>query len=95
MLPVPAPVREGLRADGFDVSAFSPRRLSPADVDGVALVVSFDVDIATTVDGKARHLKWDDLPAADYSRGRDAIVREVDALIDTLARNVAAEPAAR
>ena len=84
---VPASVRVGLQTDGFDVSTFVPRRLKPADVDGVLLVVSFDQDLTTIVGGRSRYLKWDDLPFADYPRGRDAIARQVDALIDTLARN--------
>jgi hypothetical protein len=86
---VPASVRDGLHADGFDVSGFVPRLLRPSDVEGVALVVSFDEDVTRTVDGRARYLKWDGLPGvlADYPRGRDAIVRHVDALIDELSRS--------
>lgn len=84
---VPAAVREGLQADGFDVSGFAPRLFSASDPDGVALVVSFDEDVTRTVGSRARYLKWDDLPGvlADYPHGRDAIVRQVDALIETLA----------
>jgi hypothetical protein len=86
---VPAAVRKGLHADGFDISGFAPRLLSASDVDGVALVVSFDEDITKTVGGRARHLKWDNLPGvlANYPRGRDAIVSQVDALIEALAVN--------
>ena len=38
------------------------------------------------VDGRTRYLKWDDLPEVlpDYPRGRDAIVRQIDALVDEL-----------
>jgi hypothetical protein len=86
---VPARVREGLHGDGFDVAAFVPRLLSASDVDDAALVVSFDEDITKTVGSRVRYLEWNDLPGvlADYPRGRDAIVRQVDALIDTLARS--------
>jgi hypothetical protein len=86
---VPAPVRDGLHADGFDVSEFVPRLLKASDFDDTALVVSFDNDITTTVGGRVRYLKWDDLPGvlADYPHGRDAIVSHVDALVDALARN--------
>src|SRR5215469_233128 len=85
---VPAPVREGLDTDGFDVSGFVPHLLRATDVDGVALVVSFDDDITETVADRTRYLKWDDLPGVltDYTRGREAIVRHVDALIEALAR---------
>jgi protein-tyrosine-phosphatase len=85
---VPAPVQEGLRADGFDVSSFVPQPLRATELGNVALVVSFDDDVAKTVGGRTRYLKWDDLPEVlpDYSRGREAIVRQVDTLIDALAR---------
>jgi len=85
---VPTSVRDGLQADGFDVSGFVPRLLRASDVDDVALVVSFDEDITNTVGGRARYLKWDGLPGVleDYPRGREAIVRQVDTLIDSLAR---------
>lgn len=84
---VPRSVREGLRADGFDVSTFEPRLLKSSDLDAAALVVSFDQDITKTVHGGVRHLQWDGLPD-EYSRGRDAIVKHVDALIDELAQSV-------
>src|SRR5215472_5650824 len=85
---VPAPVRQGLHTDGFDVSSFVPQLLRATDVDNVAFVVSFDDDITKTVGGKTRYLKWDDLPGVlgDYPHGRDAIVRQVDTLIEALAR---------
>ena len=82
-----ASVREGLHTDKFDVSSFVPQLLKATDVDNVALVVSFDDDISKTVGGRTRYLKWDDLPGVldDYPRGREAIVRQVDTLIETLA----------
>jgi arsenate reductase (thioredoxin) len=84
---VPGPVQEGLRADGFDVSKFEPQLFKASDVDEASLVVSFDQDIGKVVGGRARHLRWDNLPGADYARVRDAIVRHVDALVDELARS--------
>ena len=88
---VPSSVREGLRTAGFDVSHFVPRLFGPSDVEEASLVVSFDRDVATIVDGKARHLAWDNLPGVltDYARGRDEIVRHVDDLIDELTRSAA------
>lgn len=86
---VPPSVRDGLSEDGFDVSGFVPQALRAWDFEHVALVVSFDDDITKTVGGRTRYLKWDDLPGvlADYPRARDAIVSQVDALIDALARS--------
>jgi len=84
---VPSPVAEGLHGDGFDVAGFVPRLLRASDIDGIALIVSFDQDVTTTVGGRAPYRKWDDLPGVltDYGRGRDAIVSHVDALLSTLA----------
>jgi arsenate reductase len=87
---VPRVVRDGLRRDGFNVSAFEPRKIEASDVDRASLIVSFDQDIASVVGARTRYVKWNDLPGvlADYTRGRDDIVRHVDALIDELARRV-------
>src|SRR6266404_5127137 len=86
---VPGPVRQGLQTDGFDVSEFAPRLFTSSDVDDASLVVSFDQDVAKTVGGRARHFRWDNLPAvlADYALGRDEIVTHVDELIDELAHS--------
>jgi arsenate reductase (thioredoxin) len=86
---VPGPVQEGLRGVGFDVSEFVPQLFKASDVDDASLVVSFDQDIAQIVGGRARHLRWDNLPGVlgDYARGRDEIVRHVDSLVDELARS--------
>jgi arsenate reductase len=84
---VPNAVRDGLRSDGFDVSAFEPRKFEASDMDRASLIVSFDQDIASIVGTQTRYLKWDDLPGVltDYTRGKDGIVRHVEALIDELA----------
>jgi arsenate reductase len=86
---VPVPVREGLHINGFDVSGFVPQLFKTSDVDDASLVVSFDQDIDKTVNARVPHLRWDNLPGvlADYRRGRDEIVRHVDALLDELARS--------
>ncbi len=88
---VPAAVREGLRADGFLVSAFTPQKFYASDADHALLVVSFDHDLTETLDGRAPYVKWDDLPGvlSDYARGRTEILRHVNELIDELARGTA------
>jgi arsenate reductase (thioredoxin) len=85
---VPTAVRDGLRSDGFEVSTFEPRKFEASDVDRASLIVSFDQDVASFVGARVRYLKWDDLPGVltDFTRGKDAIVRHVDALLDELAR---------
>jgi len=85
---VPAAVQQGLGAIGIDVSTYVPQRFEPSDADGAWLVVSFDQDITAAVGGRARHLKWDNLPDVlpGYTRGRDEILTRVESLIDELSR---------
>jgi hypothetical protein len=84
---VPATVQEGLRADGFNVVHYVPKPFKALDLDGASLVVSFDQDITRTVGGRVPELRWDNLPAvsADYTIGRNAILKRVDGLIEQLA----------
>jgi hypothetical protein len=43
---VPLAVKEGLRANGFDLSGFVPTSLNASDVRGAMLVASFDQDVS-------------------------------------------------
>jgi len=92
---VPVTVQQRLRAAGFDVVRYVPQPFKTSDVDGARLVISFDQDTTKTVAGKAPELRWDNLPAvlANYTIGRDAIVKHVDALIEQLATAARAERA--
>lgn len=85
---VPSTVRNGLRQDGFDVSAFHPRQFRPSDAKQASLVVSFDQDLAKRIGAPVQYSRWDNLPGvlADYPRGRDAITRHIEALIDELVK---------
>jgi arsenate reductase len=85
---VPSTVRDGLRNDGFDVSAFHPRQFRASDAKQASLVVSFDQDVAKIIGAPVHYSRWDGLPGllADFPRGRDEITRRVDALIDELAK---------
>lgn len=86
---VPAIVRSGLAADGFDVSAFRPRQFSPEDLTSAILVVALDADVDPVVRERVPVIRWDGLPAVteNYGRARAAIVSRVRALVDSLARN--------
>jgi arsenate reductase (thioredoxin) len=84
---VPVTVQQGLKAAGFDVVRYVPQPFKTSDVDGASLVISFDQDTTKTVVGKVPELRWDNLPAvlANYTLGRDEIVKHVDALLEQLA----------
>jgi arsenate reductase (thioredoxin) len=83
---VPRIVQDHLNADGTSVSGFVPQLFRFADLDGTYLVVSFDQDIAPIVANRVPLMHWDNLPGvlADYPHGRDAIVKKVDALLESL-----------
>lgn len=84
---VPPVVRDGLRAAGIDVSGYRPQLLAASDLSGATVIVSFDEDLSDTVAGRTRYQKWDNLPGvlANYPRGKDAIVAQIDSLVDELA----------
>ncbi|MGH7679473.1 MAG: hypothetical protein ACRENU_13465 [Gemmatimonadaceae bacterium] len=85
---IPEFVREGLKADGFDLSGFTPMPLRQLDL-RAALVVSFDQpSVAQFADRSAPVTAWDNLPSvsAHYATARDSIKQRVAALVDSLAR---------
>lgn len=85
---VPPAIVEKLRGDGFDVSAFEPRALSKADLEGAARVVAIGVDVAPVTGGATVAVdRWDAIPPATegYDQARDALKAEVEALLRKLA----------
>lgn len=84
---VPPHVVAGMRGDGFDVSARTPVRLTRALAAPARIAVSFEPDLAEYVPQGCIVERWN-VPAVseDYATARDAIKRQVDALLATLAR---------
>jgi len=80
----PPRVTQGLGADGIDVAGWRPRRPTPADLDGSAIVVTFACDLADLASRAPRIERWDDVPAVseDFKRARDVIVARVTALLE-------------
>ena len=83
---VPPHVVAGLAADGFDVQAYVPRRVSAAELVAAARVVSFGCDVGSLVPREATIDRWDDMPMVSdgYVPARAAIVARVEALLDSL-----------
>lgn len=84
---LPSAVRGGLEADGLGAGAFKPRPFDRAE--GAAarrVVVVGDASLPDAND--LRIERWHDVPAvsADYGAARDAIVRDVERLLDGLER---------
>jgi len=81
---IPPRVAQGLRDDGIDVGERRPRRPTPADVEGTAIVVTFACDLGELATRAPRLERWDDVPAVseDFRRARDVIVARVAALLE-------------
>jgi len=81
---IPPRVAQGLGADGIDVAGRRPRRPTPADVDGSAIVVTFACDLGDLAARAPRVEHWDNVPAVseDFKRARDVIVARVSALLE-------------
>lgn len=93
---VPPPIADSLKADGFDVSGFTPAKLGPGDFKDAIQIVSIGLDekvIGPT--GVAPLDIWTDIPAAsvDYKASRDALRKGMEALLDRLAQTAKARPA--
>jgi protein-tyrosine-phosphatase len=85
--PVPARIAERLRADGFDVSAFSSQTLAREDVRGArCLVMIGSAPPAWVPAEKVVVDAWDGIPPASESYGasRDALKDRIEALLRTL-----------
>ena len=88
---VPPPIVAGLRADGFDVSAFHPTAVSAADVSAATRVITISIALPATAEVAGAAVEpWSDVPAAsvDYSAARDALKAHVATLVDQLSRPV-------
>jgi len=81
---IPPRVAQGLREDGIDVGGRRPRRPTPADVEGTAVVVTFGCDLGELASRASRIERWDDVPAVseDFNRARDVIVTRVVRLLE-------------
>jgi arsenate reductase len=84
---VPPPIAEGLKSEGFDVTAFHPAAVAEADVVASSRVVVINTVLPESIKqaGPASE-QWTDVPAAsvDYAAASAALKKHVEALIDDL-----------
>jgi protein-tyrosine-phosphatase len=78
---VPEPVADFLQRDGFEIRAFTPRRVEERDLRDATMTVT----IGCLLPGVQAE-RWDDVPAAsdDLEGSAAAIRRHVEALIEEL-----------
>ena len=84
---VPVGVRSGLAADGLAPNDDTPRDLRAEEAASAARVIAFD-HIPAGRGGNAAVTYWLDIPPVtkDYNAGRDAILRHIQEILDTLAK---------
>ena len=83
---IPQLIRDGLRADGVDVSGVLPKGLSTEDARGARMFVAFDVEVPGEIAGVVPVRRWDGTPSVmqAYPVGRDAIAARVASLVSEL-----------
>jgi protein-tyrosine-phosphatase len=82
---VPTAVASNLKKDGFDVAAFKPQHLVPAEgVEAVRVVAFCEVNEGLVEPGKVA--SWVDIPPAstDYEKAKAAMLPKIEALIADL-----------
>src|SRR5215213_4980232 len=83
---IPPHVTSGLLADGFDVSAGRPRRVSERELADAHRIVSFGCDLAGLAPPGMNVVRWDDVPLVSdgYTEARDAIIQRLRNLLNEL-----------
>jgi arsenate reductase len=84
---VPAPVVQGLAADGIDVRRYVPQPIEAGAFRSAMRVVSFGCEPSALPEGRTDVEGWNDLPMVSdgFDAARTAIVGRVTRLIDTIA----------
>lgn len=79
-------VAEVLRAEGIEVGAHQPRRVTATELAEADYIVSLGCDLAEFRIDPARVLRWDDVPAPsqNLAGAQAAILAHVAAFIDTI-----------
>jgi arsenate reductase len=83
---IPRVVLDGLEADGHDVGALKPKRVSEKDLKGAAKIVSFGPDLTQWLTDGAAVADWSATPSVseDYARARDYIRKQLEILVKDL-----------
>jgi len=84
---VPEKFATKLQNDGFDLSGFTPQKLSETDVTSSLRLVSIGSDLSQYAEHVSDEISnWSEIPPAsvDYEASKAAILAEVNALLDEL-----------
>jgi len=83
---VPKLVREGLKADGCDVGALKPTKISEKDLAGATKIVSFGPDLKPWLPAGGTVADWSATPSvsADYQAAQEYIKKQLEVLLKDL-----------
>jgi arsenate reductase len=83
---IPKLVRDGLKADGYDVEALKPTKVSAKDLKGATKIVSFGPDLTPWLTEGTTVADWSATPSVseDYRRARDYIRKQLELLLKDL-----------
>jgi protein-tyrosine-phosphatase len=84
---MPAAIK-GLTEDGFDISNWTPKLVSQTEIDRASEIVTFNCNIPVSANSSKPPVPWNEIPpvSEDYDLARDQIVRNVQKLINDLAK---------
>jgi arsenate reductase len=80
---IPKLVRDGLKADGYDLGDLKPTKVSEKDLKGAARIVSFGPDLRPWLPGGATVADWSATPSVSegYRTARDYIRQQLETLL--------------
>ena len=80
---IPKLVRDGLKADGYDVRTLKPTKVSEKDLKGAAKIVSFGPDLKPWLADGASVSDWSATPSVseDYRTAREYIRQRLETLL--------------
>ena len=83
---IAAGVRQGLKADGMEVSAAKPMKIAAKDLEGATKVITFGPDLSEWLSKNTKALDWSATPSPgkDYGAARDHLRKELETLLNDL-----------
>jgi arsenate reductase (thioredoxin) len=80
---IPKLIRDGLKADGYDVGSQKPTKVSVKDFNGAVTIVSFGPDLKPRLADGAPVLDWSATPSVseDYRTARNYIRQRLEILL--------------
>ncbi len=85
---IPKTVRDGLKADGYDVGSMKPTKASEKDLKGATKIISFGPDLKPWLSDGSAVSDWSATPSVsdDYRKAREYIRKQLEILLKDLGK---------